>query len=513
MQQAKRSAELQLPPELFGGNVAGLFNHLGLAATHVTGNRWRVHAATTNAGRPTELLQVRTLAGPQRSAPQFDVLPKIVDPIPSPVQLTATLEKARRAAAAKAEGGDLLSTLYSSQIELALADPTRLAEFAQCHYKHLGVWTIADSAEFLFPDRGAHLVTADDSLLRRAKLPSVLFRMDQDPQVIAELRAGQVQEPAAGLLFSSSANLADTLILGGTFLGPLMGCLAPYQWAYHCPRLLSTLVFTFGCTLPSIKPYPVEPVNLLPTAAPRSAPAAPVFGPRASAEAIDWWVLRLNQLFAYLTDPATFADANGLYLPHQHQQWMLTIDQALRLTTSVQAAVRDKGAQLMLANTLLDTYADRVLGVDFVRLCTASYARKQIELVRAKMPSEAAQILLPIAERAVAALESLQHGFFIPHQRGETSLTLQLPDGSARQMSLESAAAKLLHIHRNATHGYGGKTGANRDKSVADERLLIQHDGRIPDDLALLPYLYLLVVLSHPERIRDSIIRNAEKST
>ena len=73
MQQGKRTAELELPQELFGGNIAGLFDHLGLAATHVIGNRWRVHAATTNAGRPRDLLQVRTLAGPQRSTPQFDV--------------------------------------------------------------------------------------------------------------------------------------------------------------------------------------------------------------------------------------------------------------------------------------------------------------------------------------------------------------------------------------------------------------------------------------------------------
>ncbi|WP_280454180.1 hypothetical protein [Nocardia brasiliensis] len=513
MQKVTRSAELQLPPELFGGNLAGLFSHLGLAAIHITGNRWKVHAATTSTGRPIELLRARTLAGAQRNPTQFDVLPGIVDHLASPVHLSPGLEKARRDAATAAAGGDLLSTLYSNQIETALADPVRLAELAEQHYEHLGIWTIADSTEFLFPYRSAHLVTAEDALLRRAKLPSVLFRIDQDPLVAAELRTGQAQIPAAGLFFSSSANLADTLALGGTFLGPLMGCLAPHQWAYHCPRLLSTLVFTFGRTLPSTRPRPVEPVHLLPTAELQSAPAAPIFGPTASAEAIDWWVLRLNQLFAYLTDPATFADANGLYLPHQHQQWMLTIDQALRLTTSVQAAVRDKSAQLMLANTLLDTYADRVLGVDFERLCTASYARKQLDQIRTKMPAAAAQILLPVAERAVVALETLQRGFFIAHQRGENSLTLQLPDGSTKQMTLESAAAKLWHIHRNATHGYGGKTGANRGKADTEERLLIQHDGRIPDELALLPYLYLLVVLSDPDRIRDNIIRRAEKTT
>jgi hypothetical protein len=61
-------------------------------------------------------------------------------------------------------------------------------------------------------------------------------------------------------------------------------------------------------------------------------------------------------------------------------------------------------------------------------------------------------------------------------------------------------------IFRNATHGYGGKSGERR-KGEIDASLLAHYDGQMPSDIALLPYLYLLDTLSNPDRIRQSISR------
>jgi hypothetical protein len=80
-------------------------------------------------------------------------------------------------------------------------------------------------------------------------------------------------------------------------------------------------------------------------------------------------------------------------------------------------------------------------------------------------------------------------------------------------LNLEDAAARLMVVHRNATHGYGGLDDPKNLENVQiNERLLAQHTGEIPGDIALLPYLYLLLVLSRPDDLRDRIINHVERN-
>ncbi len=509
VQQSKRSALLELPNQLHGGDLAGLLASLGLAATRVSGNTWSIHADTPG-GRHHDLLTARTVAGPPRREPQFDILPNVVDELPAhqltPEALT-TLEKIRANAASD---DDLKTQLLYSQIELTQASRQRCGQFTEQHFGLLGRYTLNDTDELLLPNRSAHVVTITQTLLRRVKLPSIALRMAQDPTVINELRDGSAQVPSSGLLFGSAAQQANSLVLSGSFLDPLMGCLLPYVWGYACPRPMSTVLFGFGRALPAANGLEArEMLELLQRSGRNSAVSLPTFTRTAAGEAIDWWVMRLNQLFRYLTDPATYIDSQDRYVPHEQLHWMLTLSQVLQLTASLQTTIRDTTAQRVIAFTLLGSFADRLLGekVELKTLFSAKYAQEQFNFVKSCMNNHAAEILLPAAQRALDALQQLQKGFFISEQRGIKAVRIHMPNGAVKEFNREDAAARLMVIHRNATHGYGrGAKPKSVTSAEVGERLLAQHDGRIPDDLALLPYLYLLAAFCRPDDIRDRII-------
>ena len=128
----------------------------------------------------------------------------------------------------------------------------------------------------------------------------------------------------------------------------------------------------------------------------------------------------------------------------------------------LQLAGRDRTAQRALMNSLLDAYADRIMGISFERLCTLRLAKATADRVRQLMPPDAAAILMPATDRAVEALQRVQVGFFIQKQRGDDEVRFRLPDGSWEGRSAERASAMLLKMHRNSTHGFGPKAGERR---------------------------------------------------
>jgi hypothetical protein len=293
------------------------------------------------------------------------------------------------------------------------------------------------------------------------------------------------------------------------YLGPLLGCLTPQIWGFHSHRLLSVVLLSLGTDLNGFLSAPMEPMQLLPVSGPvdRTLPKLQL-RPSSCADAIDWWVMRLNQMFGYLADPRTFRDANGVYSAHEHHHWMLTFGQVFALTTSLQYAGRDFTAQRALMNDLLGAFADRIMpvGTEIDRLCTLSHAKEKAAAVRKAMPESVAALLMPAVDRAVNALAEVQDGFFIQRQRGDEKVRLRQPDGAWEEFPPERAAARLLQIHRNATHGYGHRRGA-RKKNELNASLLVHDHGHIPADIVLLPYLYLLDTLCNPDRVRQDIAR------
>lgn len=313
-------------------------------------------------------------------------------------------------------------------------------------------------------------------------------------------------------LFASASAWFGGMVVGGHYLGPLTGCLSPRFWCVPATtRGTATLLYSLGLDMNGYRRAPMEPMQLLASVGPTESTDQSELPPHSCGRAIHWWAFRLNQMFDYLSDPSTFADHAGKYDPHAHQHWVLTFHQVFGLMTAIQTASRDRTTQVALMYTLLDTFADRVTGRSFEDLCTLRRAKKVAQRVSGRMSPDASKVLMPTVDRSIAALESLQAGFFIQHQRREKLITLYPPNQQSVQMSPEKAVAQLLKLFRNATHGFGGRSNSRTNDQLLAS-LLVHHDGDLPDGIVMLPFLYLLEALSYPDIIRKRIARSVRSS-
>lgn len=500
-----REVKLTLPSGLFGGDPRGLLNHMGLQGRPLGEDRWSV--------RPTEatdLIKSCDLADETGVPDHYERLvenPNSVDvDINDPEmierfnELNDQLEDRMKAADPSA-----LFHLIQSNIIRAHGDRAHLIQAVKDGYAGIGKMPLEATGEPAFPNRSVHQVLATDLLIRRVRLPGIMFRFAQDPDAL-QILTGEQRGSLQGRMFASSADWYQEVIGLVHYLGPLLGCLSPRFWCMPAGFPPVAVLYSLGRDIEAFRHSPMEPMQLIPTRTKRDTAPPQQLHPYSGRQAIHWWAFRLNQMFGYLADATTFRDADGNYAAHEHHHWMLTFGQIFGLMTSLQRAGRDHLAQRALMNTLLDAFADRILDRDFERLCTLTFAQATADQVRQKMPPGAAAILMPAADRAVNALERAQAGFFIQQQRGDADVSFRLPDGSWQTRSPERAIAMLLKVYRNSTHGFGHRKGARR-KHVIDASLLVHHDGELPADIVFLPYLYLLDTLCNPERVREDIQR------
>lgn len=270
----------------------------------------------------------------------------------------------------------------------------------------------------------------------------------------------------------------------------------------HAQRLGSTLIYSLGKSVSGVDRMPAEPLQLLPRRAPgefreRVEPS----GAQAWTDAINWWTTKLDEMFAYLSDPVTFQDTDGYYLPYHHQNWMLNAEEFFNRTSSAAMAWRDTYSGQIATYTALDIVAEGFLGTDMSALCSPKRASRALENLQTSIPSLAQQVLLPRASAAVEALRKVADGFFIRNSRGTDTVDIVLEDGQVENLETGAAVSAVMRGRRNATHGFGGK----RDKAARTARILAHHDGTFPTDLQFLPYLYLLEVLNEPDKSRRRI--------
>lgn len=498
---------VSLPHGLFGSDPRGLIKHLGLVGRHLGDDRWSVRPIDDN-----RLIKTYDLADETGLAHRFDHLSHVPEPVESvaddPV-VARRFDELQSQILERLQARDpaALFHLIQSNIVKAHSSRTDLIAPVEDGYNGIGKMPMGDTSDPAFPTRSAHLLVATDLLIRRVRLPGIMFRFDQDPDALENI--AEQQNSAKGGMFASSADWYQEIISLVRYLGPLLGCLSPRFWCLPATIPPATVLFNLGMHVNGFRQSPMELMQLIPTRARRERIPQAQLTERSGPQAIRWWATRLNQMFGYLSDPTTFRDADGKYAAHEHHHWLLTFDQVFGLMTSLQCAGRDFTAQHALMNNLLDIFGDRILGIDFVdKLCSLPFAREKADEVRNKMPPQAAALLMPAADRAVAALEDAQAGFFIQRQRGDAEVRLRMPDGRWESRNPAKAVSLLLKLHRNATHGFGGRKG-KREKAKAelDASLLVHHHGQMPADIVLLPYLYLLDMLCNPDRIRESIAR------
>lgn len=501
---SRDEVEVEFHDALFGGDPRGLLDHLKLEGRPLGKNRWSVWPSHDRG-----FVSHHLIADETRFANRFDHLTHLQlsssGLLGDPEIRARWTELDDQLAARIAANQDITARLYSIQSEMLKCESAdELAAVIQQAYDMLGLVVSESGSELVFPNRSAHLLIASELLTHRARLPAIMFRFDQDPDAMQTI--SNIGDE--GGYFASSAEWFQQIIGLSHYFGPLLGCLSPRFWCLPTGHPPATVLFNLGRSIAGHRHAPMEPMQLLPGLG-RDEPVPDIsLSPHSGRVAIPWWTNRLNQMFGYLCDPTVFANKYGIYDPYEHQHWFLTFSQAFGLITAIQTSGRNHAVQRALMNTVLDTFADRIAVRRFDQLCTYDTATAAAERVRTRMPPDVAQILMPLADRAVESLGGVQERFFFRKQRGDRNVIVRIP-GSDRghHRQPQRAAALLLKIYRNATHGFGGDRAPESDKDIIAERLLAHHDGNVPDDLVYLPYLYLLDALCDPEQVRKTIVK------
>ncbi|AXN45106.1 hypothetical protein MM1218R_03171 [Mycobacterium marinum] len=501
----REEVELVLPSVLFGGDLRGFLDYLGLHGRSLGSDRWAVWPNNDKV-----FISHYGLADDTEFVNRFDHLknmPLASPHLDDPDTVARFAEMEKQLAERMSGGSDIAALFRGIQANIMkCATHEELIATVEQMCATLAVLPFESTNELLFAGLSAHLVIATDLLIHRVRLPAILFRFDQDPDAMNTI-ASLGDE---GGYFASSTKWFHDIISASHYFGPLLGCLAPGFWCIPTGRPPAAILFSLGTGIAGYRHTPMEPMQLLPAEGKDEPVPIENPTPESCRVAISWWTNRLNQMFGYLCEPTAFSNKHGIYDPYEHQHWLLTFGQVFELTTAIQTLSRNYAAQRALMNTLLDSYADRIIDCDFEKLCTYDHAKATAEHVRSKMPESVAALLMPLVDRAVEGLRRVQDGFFFREQRGDRNVVTWIP-GSNRGHHREPprAAAILLKLYRNATHGFGGIRRPQSDKDLIAERLLAHHTGETPDDLVFLPFLYLLDTLCAPARVRETIVKRA----
>lgn len=350
-----------------------------------------------------------------------------------------------------------------------------------------------------FESAGLAIVSVDESLLTRLRLPSVLLRIAHDTR-LASGDASHLRSDEENMMFPSSHGLYEGIYLQGPYIGPLRGSMSPSVWCLAAPRTFGTLILMLGRGIAGTSPRATEPLQTIMIKRPSGSYKPPDQDIQDQVAAVDWWAQALNQLFGILSDPAVFRDRTGLYQPARQLGCLLTIEQLFSRVTSLLVQHRDVTTRQALLFTCLDTL-EGLTGRNLVTQCNPTQPVKCLDRIRSGMSPSAQRVLLPAAERAAKALEEVPAGFALAKADGKDHL-----EWADKSSSFEQATAYYLVALRNATHGHGGDRGTV-DQRERDTTLLIQHNGQIPDDLPALAYLYLLDLLANPGRLRTILSR------
>jgi hypothetical protein len=205
--------KIDLPPQMFGGNPAGLIDYCGLFVLNqptAPDTVWEVSA------QPIDLVKAQTLHGPplKKRRRRFDVLKVPTPAVPGgmPPELVGEFEKlAQRldenpTLAAKLERiTNTLMAIADHQVPAAIRwGSDTLADIPLTHDD--------GSTEPLFPRHSVHDIRIDPIVHRWAKLPQIFLALKHN--TTADLIARSKSNPGE-LVFQASGALLEGTIFGG----------------------------------------------------------------------------------------------------------------------------------------------------------------------------------------------------------------------------------------------------------------------------------------------------------
>lgn len=421
---------------------------------------------------------------------------------PSTPLIAATVQRLSTTAPLAAAAGLVAPGFVLHQAQTHGAPATALGAVAHAVCDDLRGIRLAETNEPAFPNASVHFMHRHPALMHRMRIPAVLMRVTHDERLQAADISHLTANNAAGeLIFASSGGLGDGTMLLDAYLAPFYGAATPFVWGFPVMRASGTIMYSLGRLIAGTAADAVEPLQLLPARGAKGPIPTPEISSDSVQLSVRWWARRLDKLLSVLSDPAVHSDTEGNYIPSKHLHAILTVEQLFRRTASIQRAHRDGEARRVLLFTVLDTL-ERVTTRPLTTLCNLSFARQVLKRLRSDLPGEVGELLLPAAERAATALESMQDGFFLRRQLGTKNVEFTDAAGSPCALDPIDAVAEYVKVLRNATHGHGSN---REERKVQTDALLAHHTGAIPHDLALLGYLYLLEVLTKPDLLRRTL--------
>jgi hypothetical protein len=490
-------AKVRLPPWLFGNDIIGFAREAQLVLHPVDASayRWKVETLENYEHRGAHLLDVASVVGAGGST-NWEILQNLPLSGLSHEVDASTLAKERERLVGSGAGSLVaiaawvkLSTVAAPDAELVLA--------VQGSYESLRRLEI-EGGPRAFPGLGVHLVRWGQALTSRATLARVLMRVEEEPELL-----NNRPEPAEDeMVFGSGLHhQSDLMLTRDAYLAPLWLCLSPWVWAIAGARIPGVVIYDLGTSIVGRTGSAAELLQLFSGAGTTTSTPRPAIGPRETTAAITWWVEHLNKLFAEVTDLGNYVDSNGEYHPRRQFEVLLSVEQIGRRIQSILASDRDLGARRLLGFGALDT----LHGLGVVTLdhaCDLARAEKALQRLEAQLPAPVAAMLLPTARRAVAGLRGCQEGFFLSSRVSSGGVRVPVRGRGERVVPLADAVARYLRVLRNANHGFSGQNDADRRR---DEILLMAHNGNVPGDVALLPYLYWLEMLASPKDLRPHL--------
>jgi hypothetical protein len=504
--QTSKVAAIELPATAWGGAPRGLLDAAGLRIRkEITATKFLVSTEESYSNSAPNLVSSRQLAGPGLSRSRFDLIPELasrgIDIQPS-VDGASELE---RLVARMERCGDAVDMFVFHQLQTAIAPTPQLPSVVEHAFSGLLQVPMEGDGTPAFPNSSVSFLNASARLHYRVKLVPFLLRFMYDPA----LTPGDLSQLTAELsreerVFPASEGLLSGTSLLDAYLGPLLGCMTPAFWGFPATRSFGAFIYSLGCPLTGTRPrFPAELLQMLSSQSPSTTTNFPNISRLSCIAATEWWTRKLDELFGVVTDPSVYCLRDGTleYQPLKNLHTLLTVEQVFRRVHSMQVSHRDLNARRVLLFAVLDSI-EGLRGTEFDELCRASSVARIIAALKREMSTEAAELLLWPAERALAALRAVQKGFYREARAGATTFEYRDGGGQLVTMSLENAAAAYLKTLRNATHGHGDDRAKRAPRTNA---LLAAHDGELPQDLPLLGYVHLLKLLSDSAGLRAKL--------
>lgn len=486
-------AYLRLPQWMWGSNLAGFADAGQWQLKQIDDARWSISLQERAAtAPPAELLSLDRVVDAYRgddaaTARRLSRLPRSDPQWNADVRQLAFNEIARLD---QLYPGDPATWLYGASLAIQAAPDAQLQEALVTVIRERIVPNHC-------PRAAAHTVVVDRALSFRYALTRVLLQVEDDPDLLQ-----RPPEDFAG--FNSARGLFSDTTLGlDAYLAPLLSSLAPHLWGFPATRIGVVVVVTLGRAISGRRGPASDPLDLLlPRGRGGTGPDFPEVTAEQSGMALSWWISQLQSVFTEATDPTNYTDHAGEYQHRAAFERLLSLEQAFRHVQALSAHERDPHTRRVMLFQALDTLEGLKL-LDFREMCSLSRAEDVLRTLSAVIPEKAQAVLLPRAERGVAALRELQGGFFLPSRVTAQGVRVSTKHGSDEFLSLEKATAAWLRIIRNAQHGFGGR----EQMPGRDDVLLASHDGDIPEHLADLAWLYLLRVIATPTLLARSPMR------